>query len=138
MNIEKYSLAEDIQLICVQAASFPMGVQAAFNKLHALVPDGSTRRAFGISRPEGGGGIVYKAAVEEKHEGEAKELGAEHFTVKKGEFVCTTIKDFRNDERSIGRAFTELLKQPGIDPNGYCLEWYTEDWKDVRCMVPLK
>ena len=137
MKIEKYSIDKDIRLVCVQATSFPPGVQAAFQKLHALVPDGSTRRNFGISRPEGGGGIVYKAAVEEKYDGEAKELSAEGFTVKKGEYNSILINDFMNDIQSIGRAFTELLAQPGIDPQGYCLEWYQQG-KDVLCLVPLK
>jgi hypothetical protein len=33
--------------------------------------------------------------------------------------------------------FHELLKQPDIDPTGYCLEIY-EGMANVRCMVPLK
>ncbi len=38
---------------------------------------------------------------------------------------------------SIGNVFQQLLMQPKIDPNGYCLEIYEGD-NDVRCLVPLK
>jgi len=40
------------------------------------------------------------------------------------------------DLQSIGKAFHELISQPEIDPNGYCLEWYLNQ-SDVRCMVRL-
>ncbi len=136
MEIEKFSLDKDIKVLCLQATSFPNGVMEAFQKLHAKLPDSMARKSFGISRPEGGGGIVYKAAAEEMHEGEAEELGLESFTIKKGEFYSVTIHNFMSDLPGIGKTFTELLAQPDIDPNGYCLEWYLND-KDVRCMVPM-
>ena len=33
--------------------------------------------------------------------------------------------------------FEKLLAQPGIDPNGYCVEEYLDD-KDMIAMVTLK
>ncbi|MEI7735184.1 MAG: hypothetical protein WCI49_06935 [Ferruginibacter sp.] len=38
---------------------------------------------------------------------------------------------------SIGKVFQQLQIQPGIDPQGYCLEIY-EGKNDARCLVPLK
>ncbi len=137
MEINNVRFDEDIRLICVQATSFPHGVQAAHEKLHALLQGSGQRRFYGLSRPEGGGGIVYKAAAEELHEGEAEQLGCESFTVRKGSFSMIAIHDYMKDVESIGRAFNELLKEPALDPQGYCLEWYISD-KDVQCMVPLK
>lgn len=136
MKIEKYSFDKDIHVLCVQAASFPNGVMAAFEQLHARLPDSMSRKSYGISRPEGGGGIVYKAATEEKYEGEAAETGLERFTIRKGEYIGCLITDFKKDVQSIGRTFRELLAQPGIDPDGYCLEWYPNA-SDVQCMVPI-
>jgi hypothetical protein len=40
------------------------------------------------------------------------------------------------DIPAIGNTFQELLETPGIDPNGYCVEWYIND-KDVICMIRL-
>ncbi|MBS1584951.1 MAG: transcriptional regulator [Bacteroidetes bacterium] len=135
--MEQFHLERDIHLICVQASSFPHGVGEAHQKIHAAVPFGSGRRYFGISRPENGGSIVYKAAAEELHSGEAEQLGFESFTVKKGAFVSITLHDYVKDTPAIGKAFHLLITQPGIDPQGYCLEWYVSD-AEVRCMVPLE
>lgn len=137
METSIVSIDKDTRLICIQASSFPEGVQAAHEQLHALLQGSGQRRFYGLSRPEGGGGIVYKAAAEELHEGEAEQLGCESFTIKKGQFSMIAIHDYMKHIESIGQAFTELLKDPCIDPQGYCLEWYISD-KDVQCMVPLK
>jgi len=80
--------------------------------------------------------IIYKAGVEELHEGEAEKLGCESFVIKSGTYTAKTIYNFTSSENGIGEAFEELLGNPDIDPEGYCLEWYITE-KDVRCMVPL-
>ena len=42
-----------------------------------------------------------------------------------------------NDIESINNAFKEMLSNPEIDPDGYCVEWYHTE-KDVKCMIRLK
>lgn len=135
--MEKYHLDDDIDVMCVTAESFPEGVMKAHQTLHSKVPADGGRRYFGISRPEGGGKIVYKAAAEVVDDGEAEKLGLEPFTIRSGDFISQTISDFMTDPPEIGRVFDRLLHQPGIDPNGYCLEMYVSE-TDVRCMVGLK
>ena len=74
-----------------------------------------------------------------KEVGEAEKLGLEPFTVKAGNFASIYIVDHMKDSESIGNAFKELLTNPKLDPQGYCLELYKDfDDKDVQCMVPLK
>ena len=75
-------------------------------------------------------------AVEEMHPGEAEELGLETLTLKAGNYLSSTINDFVKDMASVGRTFSGLLKQPGIDPDGYCVELYPNQ-RDVQCMVRL-
>ena len=42
------------------------------------------------------------------------------------------------DPQSIGNAFKELLKNPNLNPHGYCIEMYKDlHDKDVVCMVPI-
>lgn len=133
--MEQYILDKDLSLFYVTATSFPLGVGGAFDKLRSLLPEGDDRIFYGISRPEGNGGIVYRAAAEEAYPGEGLEKGCETFLVRKGTYLSEYLTDWKKDESSVGRTFHKLLDQPGLDPNGYCLEIYPND-KDVRCLVP--
>lgn len=133
--METITLDNDIKVFYVTATSFPGGILEAHQRLHTLVAFSTERKYFGISRPEGGP-IVYRAATEEKEPGEAERLSCETLTLKHGRYVAITIHDYLKDVQSIDRTFKQLLSQPGIDPNGYCVEWYLSD-KDVRCMVRL-
>ncbi len=134
--MEKYLLETDIRVFYIEAKSFPDGIFAAHEALRAIVPFSKDRGYFGISRPENGQ-IVYKAATEEMEEGEAERLNLQAFTIPKGEYISKTIPDFAAEPQSIGRVFQELISQPDIDPQGYCIEWYLSA-SDVRCMVRLK
>jgi hypothetical protein len=135
--MEKFILKNDISVFYVQAESYPMGIQAAHDRLHAIVPFSPNRNYFGLSRPENNGPIVYRAATEEIKEGEAKQYNCSTLIIKKGNYVCITVNDFRKDVMSISNAFRELLSQPNIDPEGYCVEWYANDKEAVKCMVRL-
>jgi len=137
MTMEAYILNEDIKVMCITAESFPNGVLAAHQKLHALFLLDKQRRYFGISRPNKKREIIYKAAVEEIGTGEAEKFGIETFTIKKGTFISELVPDFMKDISQIGKTFEKLLQQPNIDPDGYCLEMYINE-TDVRLMVGLE
>jgi hypothetical protein len=126
----------DITVFYVTAPSFPAGVMEAHNKLHALVSFENGRKLFGLSRPENGK-IVYMAAAEELQQGEGEKLGCPTMVLKKGNYICETITGFMQNIPAIEKAFNQLTSQPGIDPQGYCVEWYFND-KDVKCMVRLE
>jgi predicted transcriptional regulator YdeE len=134
--METYQLDRDIKVFRLKASSFPDGVLEAHQTLHSKVPYSDKRNYFGISRPENGV-ITYWSAAEETEKGELEKFGFEPFTIPKGTYVSIVIKDFMKDISSVGRAFQELIHQPGIDPEGYCIEWYMGQ-KDVRCMVRMK
>lgn len=133
--MEKIVWDNDLVVFCVQARSFPEGVLEAHQKLHTLIPFSKERRYFGISRPESGK-IAYKAAAEEMVEGEGSKLNCETVVLKRGTYVAETLFDFMKDTSVIGRTFEALLAEPGIDPQGYCVELYLSN-KDVTCMVRL-
>ena len=135
--MEKYTLDNDISLLCVRAASFPDGIMAAHQQLHSLIPFSTQRKYFGISFPDATGTIIYKAAAEELINDEAAEKGLETFILKKGEYNSIVISNYMDDLPAIGNAFKELLAIPGIDPEGACVEWYLSK-TDVQCMVRLK
>jgi hypothetical protein len=135
--MEKIRIEKDINVFYVTAKSFPEGIQEAHQKLHALIPFSNDRKYFGISRPEQGSGIIYRAAAEELEQGEAERFKLETLVLKKGDYMSITIKDYAKDIMSIDRAFKELLALPDLDPQGYCVEWYYHG-NDVRCMIRLK
>ena len=132
--MKKYTIDKDITVACVTAASFPAGVMAAHEAVHAKFAADGNRRFFGISHPGKTGNIIYKAAAA-LLPGENSD-GLEVFTIKKGIYLSKYIAGFMKDVSQVRTAFQEILQQPGLDPNGYCLEIYEGD-NDVRCMVGL-
>lgn len=135
--MENYIIEQDISVICVAAESFPEGVQAAFDKLHSLLPSLGGRTTYGISYAEHLGKIVYKAAVTKLDIDEAEKLGCESFIIKKGTYKGIVINGFMNSIPQIGQTFQTLLQDPNLDPEGYCLEIYIDD-TDVQCLVKLQ
>ena len=135
-NMEQVNLSEDIRVFYVQASSFPAGIEKAYQDLHAKLPIVKDRTFYGISYPDETGNIQYKAAVKELRPGEGKEYGLDNFLIPKGKYLSETIDDWRNDIAAIGRTFQQMLKDPKIDKNGFCLEIY-EGEKAVRCLVRL-
>lgn len=136
--METYNIKEDIEVVFLNAHKFPEDVLATYNKLHALLPENSNRRFFGISHPDKTGIIQYKAAAEILPSDNFTGADLQKFTIVKGNFVAQYIVNHFKDSRCIGNAFKELLKHPQLDPDGYCLEVY-KDYTDVdvHCMVKI-
>lgn len=135
--MEKINLEHDIKVFYVTATSFPQGIGEATQKLHSLFPFSKERKIFGLSRPENNEEIIYRAAAQEMFEGEAEKLNCETLTIPKGTYIAISVNDFRKDVMSIDRAFQQLLKQPNLDPQGYCVEQYATDKETVTCMIRL-
>jgi predicted transcriptional regulator YdeE len=134
---EKYSIDNDIKVICVKTSTFPAGIGDAWQQLFSKVSNAEQRKLYGISYADENGNIVYRAAAEELHGGEAEQLSLETFTIKKGEYTSVILEDWRKNEAEIGKIFHKLLEDPEIDKKqGYCLEIYFNK-KDVRCAVLL-
>ena len=134
--METITIDKDISVFYVTARSFPDGIDDAIQRIHSLAPMIAGRRYFGISRPENGT-IVYRAAVEEIYEHEGQKLNCDTLLLKHGKYIYHTVYDFMKNLPEIGKTFQHLLAQPGIDPEGYCVEIYVSD-RDVQCMVRLK
>jgi len=135
--MDSFTFQHDIKTFCVNAVSFPDGVEAAFRELESILPPHDNRHFYGISWRTNDGNIVYKAAGEVLDSDEDFMYpDLETFTIKNGPYNSFYIPDFRNHLEDIPKAFELLLQQHEVDPQGYCLEWYIND-KDVKCMVPL-
>jgi len=136
--MEHFTLEQDIKVFYVTAKSFPEGIMEAHEKLYSMVPFANNgRRYFGVSRPENNTGIVYRAAAEELFQNEAEQHDCETLVIRKGKYLSITVHNYTKDVSQIGKAFQQILFQTGLDPEGYCVEWYLND-KDVKCMIRLK
>ena len=134
--METATIDKDISVFYITASSYPEGILDAHKNLHSMVPFTTSRRYYGLSRPENGT-IVYRAAAEELWEGEGKKLKCDTIVIKKGKYICSTVHDYMKHVHLIKDAFDELLESPELDPQGYCVEWYVSE-KDVKCMIRLK
>jgi hypothetical protein len=135
--MEIINLNDNIKVFYVTAKTFPPGIREATQKLHSLFEFSKDRRIFGLSRPENNSGIVYRAAAEVMFSGEAEALRCETMVIAKGKYLAVVVEDFRKDIMSIDRAFKQLLNQPDLDPQGYCVELYATDREAVTCMIRL-
>jgi hypothetical protein len=135
--METITFYQNIHVFYVTASSYPEGIMAAHEKIHAMVPMSGERKYFGISRPEQGRGIVYRAAAEEMQPEEGKLYHCDTLILHKGHYSSLLVKNYEQDIPAIGQAFEKLLALPAIDPEGYCVEWYIND-KDVCCMVRME
>lgn len=133
--MEDYLFENDIVLVCKKASKFPDGVQEAFETLHASIPFSTERKFMSISWMNEFGEIIYLAGAELLDDESFPEL--EKFTFKKGKYLGTILEDFMKDIPKMGRLFQELCRDPELDPEGYCVEWYFNE-KDVKCFVKLR
>jgi hypothetical protein len=129
-------IEQDKTVVFIAAESFPAGVKSAHEKLHGNVAFSEERGYYGISWMEQGR-IRYLAAADELYPEEAEKYGLEKFVIKKGSYICQTVQNFMNDTPAIGETFEQMLADTHIDPQGYCLEVYSKNGKDMQCMVKL-
>jgi len=134
--MERYELKNDVKTICVNARSFPAGIREAFTQLEKAIPAVAERVFYGISKKDEKNNILYKAAVSEKFDGEAKKYGFENFVILKGLYLVEMVKDWRKDPMSIGSSFDKLLSDPLLDESFPCIECY-DNMDEVVCMVKL-
>ena len=132
--MKEYLIEKDVKLLCVAAASFPAGIQAAFSRIHSIVPDAGTRATYGISHGSPGG-IIYKAGVVALSGEGGEQYGCEEFIIRKGRYIGRVV-NWKENVQQIGETFQLLLAVPRIDKNGACIEEYIND-NEVKCMVKL-
>jgi hypothetical protein len=128
-------LPHDIQLVMLQAASFPQDIQATFDALKEILADIPTQTSYGISHANPQGHIVYYAAASLVDAQQVVE-GTQSITIHKGHFISLPVRQWRGNIPAITTTFDTLMKHPDIDMGGYCLEEYGCD--TMRCFVPLR
>lgn len=133
--MEDYFFEHDIIIVCKRAIRFPEGVTEAFEKLHDAIPFSTDRKFMSFSWMNDEKEIVYLAGAEILEGESFPDL--ENITLKKGKYRGKVIKDFMDIIPQMGQLFQELCRDPELDREGYCVEWYFNE-TDVKCFVKLK
>jgi hypothetical protein len=132
--VETYILINDLKVFGVQVKDFPQGVAETFHVLINMIPDGNARSYYGIFQMNSTGNMVYCAAAEELHNGEAEQYHCERYTIAKGQYLTEKINDWQKNISRIKDVFTELSRDPRIDQTKPGVEWYKND-KEMVCML---
>ncbi|MBT1707194.1 DinB family protein [Fulvivirgaceae bacterium PWU5] len=128
-------LPHDIQLVTLQATSFPDGIQATFDALKEMLGDMPTQTFYGVSHADPQGRILYYAAAS-LADAQQTVPGTKSFTIRNGNFISLPVRQWRENIPAITTTFHTLMQHADIDPDGYCLEEYGCD--TMRCFVPLR
>ncbi len=132
--MEIYKLKEDIKVFGIQVKTFPAGVSEAFQLLAKMTT--VDRSYYGISYFSNQGEIIYKAAAEEKYDGEAKKYQCERYIIEKGEYLMVSVRDWRTKTDCIRDVFREIMKDNRISKNSQCIEWYKKG-EEMLCMIKI-
>ena len=133
--MEKYNLPNDLEVFGVLVKTFPDGIGEAFDALVKKI-GGFDRPYYGISYLKDGA-MVYLATALEKNKGEAEKYNCERYTIEKGEYLMTTVYEWRRKTGSINEVFREMMKDKRIDNTKPAVEWYKDD-NEMACMVKTK
>lgn len=133
--MKKYQLDENVQVLCQKVDSFPNGITEAFDALAKKFPPAKGRNYYGISYMDKSGKIIYKVATEKTNNDNG--AGYESFVIPKGEYLSEKITDWRAHLQDIAPTFDKLMKDPHMDQNVPCIEWYKTN-EEMLCMVKAK
>ena len=126
---------DELNLMYVQASSFPEGVQEAWRQLESRLPTIKRRKFFGTSRLVGEK-IEYRACVVPSDESEPSRLGLETFTIPRGNYASKKLVDWTNQTNLIKTICEELSSKYAVDSSRPHIEFYRGQ-KELVLMVPI-
>src|SRR3990172_10342600 len=126
---------DELNLMYVQASSFPEGVQEAWRQLEGRLPAVKERKFFGTSRLVGER-IEYRACVVPSDESEPSRLGLDTFTIPAGNYASKNLVDWTEQTHLIKTIFEELSSKYTVDSSRPHIEFYRSQ-KKLILMVPI-
>jgi predicted transcriptional regulator YdeE len=132
-----YTIPNNISVFGFTVPTFPTGIGEAFNKLQQLFAPADQRSYYGISVCTETG-VLYNAAVEETHAGEAEKYGYDRYTIEKGDYLVETVTNWPQKLTCIKDVFAELMKDKRINTvlPCVCVEWY-KNMNEMLCMIKI-
>lgn len=131
-----YNLPDNINVFGFAVASFPEGIEDAFDILIKKTGDGAgTRNYYGLSDFKNGK-MVYYVLAEKKYPGEAEKYNFEKLIIEKGNYVTITVKDWRKKTDCIKDVFSEIIQDPRVNKTKPAVEWYKSE-DEMMCLVQM-
>ncbi len=132
--METRTLHEDINIIYIQADSFPDGIDAVWQKIFTILPDVDKRITYvGYSAMQTDGSITYRVGTPLLASDDASKFTT--MVIPKGVYISRRIENYMDHRDEFGNIFQELLAMDKADKTGCCIEWY-ESETVAHCMVP--
>jgi hypothetical protein len=126
---------DELNLMYVQASSFPEGVEEAWRQLESRLPTIKGRKFFGTSQLVGEK-IEYRACVAPSDESEPSRLGLEIFTIPRGNYASKKLVDWTKQTSLIKTIFEELSSKYTVDSTRPHIEFYRSR-EELVLMVPI-
>jgi len=130
--MEKYNLQNELKVFGVQVKTFPDGISEVFDTLVKKI-GGVNRPYYGISYMKKGE-MIYLATALELHATEAEKYDCQQYIIEKGEYLATTVYEWRTKTGSIKDIFQKMMSDSRIDNTKPAIEWYKDD-NEMVCMV---
>jgi len=126
---------DELNLMFVQASSFPDGIKEAWNRLEGPLATLKGKKFYGTSRFIDGA-MEYRACVIPSDASEPSRLGFDTFTIPSGYYATKKLMDWPTKTHLIKTIFEELGSKYSVDYNRPHIEFYRSQ-KEVVLMVPI-
>ena len=136
MEIVTHEIAEDIMTLSVTANKFPEGVKGAYKKLASHVPDFQSRHMYGVAE-QLNDGLLYRACVLQNSADEPGKFDVDSYTIPKGTYLFSILKDWQEHMDLFGKYFEQLLAHPDTKKDSIGVESYLSS-TEVMLMVQKK
>jgi hypothetical protein len=134
--METITIYHDIRVLYVKKNTSSLSIPEAYDELIKNVPFAQHRMYYGIIVQENES-VCFRLAVEQLTRNENRDLNLELYTIKRGVYVSSIVRNYLRDIMQIEHAFQRLLLEPGLDNDESRVEWYFNG-KDVACMLRVK
>lgn len=135
MNEISIRQLDSLKLMYVQAATFPDGIQDAWDKLEKTLATMKGRKFYGTSHYENGK-MIYRACVIPVDDAEALKLGLKTFSIPPGKYAAAKLMDWSSQIPKIKEIFTELNNNYTANPDLPNIEFYKSS-EEVILMLPI-
>ena len=116
-------ITEDIKTFCGHTYDVPAGIPALFDKLDKQTGGFKGRHLYGVSSCDGDR-LIYRACIEEEHEGDGSKFNLPQYSIPKGKYLYVVFKDWQQHIPEMPTMFEKLMQHPEAKKDTICLEDY--------------
>jgi hypothetical protein len=129
-------ITEDIKTFYLHTYEVPAGIPALFDEFEKRVADFDKYHLYGVTECVGDK-MIYRACVEEMHEGDGGKFSLPCYNIPKGKYLYVVFKDWRQHIPEMPGAFANLMRRPDAKKGTICLEDY-QSYGEMLLMVEHK